>query len=769
MATYSEPSPASLRLWRNRLTRATNKRKAWLKESQDNVTLGNNDEGAWAANSPVIGDRTGKSSIIVRNIIGQNARQEVNRMMPKEPKWIAKPVVPFVYEEGPNGMAVEQNNSDRAQIVQTAMNFVSNAVDVPAALERAALDGEFTSRGYIKVGYIGGADLSATAPLPYDTREQGNTDTNDLKPQEVKMAKRPGLAHGSVKPYLPYVVRIPFDRVLCDPDAVEDREVNWIAHEIVRPLGSMKDEMVNEVDYEAQTVKRKAKYKNLSDLKPNAKPVDKTDPMGPNSDAYAEDFLKFWEVHYRVPELEPGSTMDGFEYYILSMVDYQEGSPGVDPVCIRHERYALDVGGFYITPYTANLVNDDLYGFVPGIRDAKGPATLFNSLASAATNWIIRNKTVRWYNSTLVEADDIQMLADSEAGDFVPLNIKQNVPADVLMGVVPATPLPPDLVPYQQFLLNLTNEQTGRSENQRGSTANVRTASEAQIVAQETSGQVAAKQKRFRKFSAEVMRKAMVIFTRVLPDQGPMKEGRWALPDPEVPGKFLHFQKRDLFCYADIELDIVSQVLRDDNVVVQQGMQLLDLLSKIMVAPPAIFEKIMPLLERVIAAMGPDWESRARKMFAPDQESQSPENEHIAMLIGEAIQPSQDENLQEHIEKHTAMLKNATRMGMDESGRVVDPETNQKWSEMWNRPLGVDERGNTITPFVLLAMHLQMTEDIARMKGIPLAPGAEGGGEGGSGIGSGRVPQAAPNEGELAAGAATVGTTTPGVRGGQQA
>ena len=452
-----------------------------------------------------------------------------------------------------------------------------------------------------------------------------------------------------------------------------------------------------------------------------------------------------------MPEEEADTTVDGFEYYILSFVDYAEGTADQPPICIRHERYPIDVGAFYLTLYVANIVNDDLLGFVPGIRDSKAPSLLFNTLASAAVNWVSRNKTVRWYNSNAVEADDIQMLADAEAGDYVPLNIKQNVPLEALMGVVPANPLPPDLVQYQQFMMNISNEQTGRSNNQRGDITNAKTAAETNVVAQETSGQVAAKQKRFRKFAAEVMRKALVIFSHVLPEKGPMQEGRWALPDPEEPGKFLQFQKRDLFCHADIELDITSQVLRDDTVVVQQGMQLLDVLSKIMVAPPEIFQRLVPLLERVIAAMGPDWESKAHEMIKENEEANSPENEHLMFAAGEYHDPDQNEDIQEHIEKHSAMLKVATR----------EPAL----AKLFGRVIGKDNQGNTITPLVMLAHHLATTEEIAQKKGMAVQAGVLPRNKG-SGPGTGRPNQAAPNSGELAAGAATVGTTTPGVRGG---
>lgn len=749
------PSPAGLRLWRERLQRATRKQEPWLKETQDAVDLINNAPGAWSKESPVRGDSTGKTTLIVRNTLGQNARSEVNRLMPKNPKWIADAVVPFVYEtvEGQDE-PVEQDNGQRSLILQIAMNYVSEAIDLPEVLEEMAFDGEGGNVSFVMSGYEGAGDISHTAPTPYDSRDEG--ESGDLNAAERRNLKRPGTAHGSVKPYLPTNVRLQRDKVLVDPDAGTPKAVNWMAHLVARPLPTMKAEKVNEiVDEEipgpdgmpmmAQNVRTRDKYMNLGDLKPNAKPADVSGPNAGNKqpDGYAEDFLHFWEIHYRVRAENPEETKDGFEYWILSMVTHADGgSPEDSPVCIRHEPYPFDVGGFYITMYRAALTVDDLFGFVPGIRDAKGPSALFNTVSSQIADGTVRNKTVHYFNKNILTDEDIEALANAQHTDWVGLDIKQNVPPEMLMGVVPSTPYGPEVIQEQMFLASLSDSQTGRSDNQRGDTSNVRTAAEANIVAQETSGQVAAKQKRFRKAAAEVMRKSMVIFTHVLPE-----DGIWYIPDTGKPGKFMRFQKRDLFCNADIRMDLTSQVLKDDTVVAQQGMQLMDMTLKVLMAPPQIQQKMAPTVERVYAAMGPDWEGKGKAIFAPEVESASPENEHLMFAAGEYVTPDQNEDLQRHYETHKALLKAAPR----------DPALSKLFYA--NSPA-----------MMLLIKHLMETEEIMAAKGMPvdIAPGQAqgGGGKRGRQLGNGSVPQAAPSGAEMQAQASSVqGPARMGMRG----
>lgn len=742
-------------MWRERLQRATREQVAWLKETSDNVGLICNSPGAWQSESPVRGDSSGKTSLIVRNVLGQNARAEVNRLMPKNPKWIAEAVVPFVFEEV-NGEVIEQDNGQRCVILQGAMNYVSNAIDLPEVLEEAAFDGECGNVSFVMCGYEGAGDISHTAPTPYDTRDEGSM--GNLNAKERKDAKRPGTAHGSVKPYLPTNVRLQRDKVLVDPDAGTPKAVNWFAHLVARPLPTMKAEKVNEIVEEeiagpdgmpmmAQNVKTRSKYVNLDDLKPNANPSDVSGPNGGNKkpDGYAEDFLHFWEIHYRVRSLTPENTKDGFEYWILSMVD--KGADGKDgssdsPVYIRHEPYPFDVGGFYIKMYRASLTVDDLLGFVPGIRDAKGPSALFNTVSSQVADGTVRNKTVHWFNKNVLTDEDIEALANAQHTDWVGLDIKQNVPPDMLMGVVPSTPYGPEVIQEQMFLASLSDSQTGRSDNQRGDTSNVRTAAEANIVAQETSGQVAAKQKRFRKFAAEVMQADMVIFSHVLPE-----DGIFYIPDTGKPGKYMRFQKRDLFCNADIKMDLTSQVLKDDTVVAQQGMQLMDMTLKVLMAPPEIQKKMAPTVERVYAAMGPDWEGKGKAIFAPEVESASPENEHLMFMVGKYITPDQNEDLVRHYETHKALLKAAPR----------DEDLSKAFYA--NSP-----------PMMLLIQHLMETEEIMAAKGMPvdIAPGQAqgGGGKRGRQLGNGSVPQAAPSGAELQAQAGSVqGPARPGMRG----
>jgi hypothetical protein len=236
-----------------------------------------------------------------------------------------------------------------------------------------------------------------------------------------------------------------------------------------------------------------------------------------------------------------------------------------------------------------------------------------------------------------------------------------------------------------------------------------------------------------------------------MPEVGP-HQGKWVIPNPDLPGRFIHFEKRDLYADADIRLDLTSQVLRDDTVVVQQGMQLLDVFSKILMAPPEILRKLMPFMDRTVAAMGPDWEAKIRDMQKPEADVDDPRNEHLMFAAGEYIKPDQNEDLAAHLASHVALLKTAPR----------DPAL----SKLFMQPIGVDENGATITGLVLLAQHIEATEEIASAKGMAQETGAQPKGKQGSGPGSGRVPQGAPSSGELAAQASNVeNMPKPGIRG----
>ena len=750
-----KPDAVSLKGWLARIDRSEKRWEAWREEGKLHVSLYRGERQAWARIAPgggITGGLQSPATAVVRNAIGQNVRTDIRKQVFKHPKFNCSPLVSEFYKQV-DGKVIPVDPQLAAEAQKECLNYGFHRIKFRDTLRMVLEDTKLVGEGWVMTTSSTGFDVSEASIEP-----EGEETTDAQKARVKAKVQSTAVAMKS----MPGVAWISWEDVAFDPDALLDGEMNWVAHKLKKPLSAMKAQMDEEVQPDG-TVKEVPRYTNLDKLEAalgaetQAEREKRYHPEDLVSDLPPEEYVWYWEVHRRIPanskvmrdqnDGKVPKTEDGFVKYIMCIAE----TPGAggEPILLRWKPYDVDVKGFAMKRLVFFRYNRQARGSSI-IRDYRDACANENYYMSMWATWTATNFPQVIADETIVKVEDVEKAKNAGINAWVFIRGTGGRDLKTAVTVTPTTPVPQELPALVQTFRSTGDEGSGRSANQRGQVAGVRTAREVDEVAASAGEMLADEVEQIKEFCEAVACDWMKFFIAELADSGVFEV-------PNGTGGFLKFNRELLDVPALFELDYTSMMREDSEVKKKQMTEFIALLSKI---PPQMVEMFDPFIRRLAIAFGPDFEAAYTEFKKKSQKKDpaDPDVEHLLIREGQWVEPAEDEDFTKTIPAHKEHLASV----------LTDPTM-----AMWKKPQ-VASDGREYVPFELLSQHIQMSIKYAEKNG-QLMPGMSGGGspgmpqgqtsanDRGRGMMSGSAgQQALPDAGEIAAGAANVNTEGSG-------
>lgn len=764
-----EPTPDELKGMLAQTQRATERWQKWTDEGRLHVRLYRNELAAWNEIAPggsiTAGATVQPSTTVIRNVIGANVRTDIQKQTFKHPKFNCTPLVSEFYKMV-NGQVVPVDTQLAAEAKKECLNYGFKRIKFRDKLRMVLEDAKLAGEGWVMCTSSGGFDLSESALWPENDGDGPADAKSRIKPrvQATSLAQKG----------MPDAAWISWEDVTFDPDALLDGQANWVQHKIKKPLSHMKSARDEEIDPATGEIRLVPRYKNLDKLEGAMQAVSEEErekqyqPEDLLSNLPPEEYVWYYERHMRFPANSEAvrkqngdkipQTKDGWVKYICAFAELP-GSNG-DAVLLRWKPYDVDTRGFALKRVVFFRYNRQARGSSI-IRDYREAVGMENYFMSMWATWIATNFPRLIADENKVKRDDVENA--QKAGINAWVFVKGLMGGATLTDAVvttPTTPIPQELPMMVQTFRSSHGEDSGRSANQRGQVAGVRTAEEVKTVAAAASEMMADEIEQIKEFVEDVAETWMDFFVAELPADGKFEV-------PNGTGGFLTFNRELLDVPSVFDLDYTSMMREDSELKKKQMTEFIAMLSKI---PPQAIDQFDPFIRRLAIAFGPDFES-AYTEFKKARETKdpaAPDLEHGMIREGQWVEPSNDEDFTKTIPEHLKHLETV----------LTDPAYIQ-WRKPQVAPVVPNVaglNGRTFVPFEDLIRHIQISRKYGEKKG-QLLPQAGGGGAGvptppgaqvsandrGRGMMSGSAGQMAmPDLGEMEAGAMNVNTEGSG-------
>ena len=541
--------------WLQRIKIAQQKQKDWALEGTDYYGLYHNDKSVWQKYSK-LADYELKT--ISTNPVALNVDNDRDRILPKTPEFKVSPKARWMWFKNEQGQPVRRDNVEAARMYQEVANILALELDIRKTIKQAVTDSLITNLGVVKVGWDEISSLSHSSSHVEDELSGsaiiGNPES-DLPNHEL------------VRPKMPWVTYVPWNRVVMDPLAGNMEQVTWWAEDVITPKIHSVGKEIDEV----------------SNVRNVALGEDDDEDMGDMSvrDEVVDSDIKLtskWEVHRRSVE-EDGT----FCHY--SFLLYGDGTVE------KHVKYPFDMGGFCYTPIQFKTLNGDLLGFSQ-IRFYAESAANANLMKQLAMDYAIRGLPF----ISAASGTDKKVISAMTKGKLGKIVVGNNVDARQNFSAVGLPPLNQELLQVAGISASAEQMMSGRSLNDKLQGSDT-TATEAKIIATNSGEIIQSAVDLLRVFAAKVVKKCVRVYAHMLEDTD-----EYVIPDGE--GGFFTHEKQDLICDITVELSWQSSVREDDAVSRKLNMDLLSILINLAAIKPNI--NFDPVLEKIVVASGYD-------------------------------------------------------------------------------------------------------------------------------------------------------------------
>lgn len=669
--------------WVQRIAAARRTQDSWKREGQLNYGLYYNDPRAWRRCITIKGYK--QPLVMFNNPVALNVDNDRDRMLPKNPTFKVTPRKRWVEFQTEDGQPAKRDNVLAARVYKEVANMIALELDLQRIIKRAATDSLVTNLGVVKVAWdeIGGLNASSAIVTSDETKSV-------LGGGEVGESP----IHQSARPHFPWVVQVPWDRIILDPMAGSVDQITWIAERIVVPKAS------------TDKPKKKREEDGLSSLTnvDKGNEDDENDYSLRQDEGYSPDveMEEKWEVHYKEASDEDES---GFCYYTFDLYLSDGGSVR------NHRKYPKDIGGFVYEFLQFKEINGDLLGFSQ-IRYYASAAAHENLSKQIMLDSAIRALPFLLVDSQIGKAA-LDAMTEGGAGKIVPVN--QGIPKDRVFPVIMPSAAQEQLV-VSQVARSSSEQMSGRSINDQLQ-GGMKTATEAKVVDRNSGEVMQAGVEVLRKFAGRVIRKCVRVFTHLMdPEQ------KYEIPDSK--GGFFTFEIQNLICDVAIELDWQSTVRKDDAVERKLNMDLLSILAPLSAQMPDL--NLKPVVQKIAIGSGYD---DPDEIFMTEEPAIPPAEVRMMILSGDQLIPEQTPSIAEDLKNHIDFLTVA----------LTDPEMNQLWA---GQP-GAIQR---LADYVSAMTGIVEKAGLAEQAGLSI-----GGSGGGSGAQHGRPSQGVVSDGDQAA------------------
>lgn len=686
--------------WVARDERARKYREVHRNTAKSNFLLFEGDSNEWRMLMPGGVSANADAFTYIVNLIYTYVMSDARKLCFSNPKWCCDPLMPTFQAPWSGGGLTDIPSAPSAARLAQFANFLTHQMKMVEAGFKAYVESHLTNESFWKLGYRGTGDVSHTALWP--------------DPEEGEKAKieRGFALDERVEGWFPHILTPPGTAIVCDPDAREWPQVNWIRERILRPR----------IDVENDPM-----YSDNKGLKSNLTMEAQQELFlhTPHSDQqYADDYMELLEFHYRVwrPDIQR------YRRYLLTIAP-SNGMDGRTNRVIRHEPYPVDVGGWYYERLQLNNVPNSLLGF-PLVNLYKRLNGLFNYWFTYQQEWMARvlPKYIvpqEWTDEQVKRLESGIMHGTIRAtGDL------QNTVVPIQMQVPP---------PETQMIIGLTRQAldqvSGRSALQ-GLQPTGTSATEVTAIANEAADQIENSASVLAKFYENAMKKCIRLAQAQMPEGG--------LKIPGSDGAQIHVEPLDMSCPALFKMDVTSQARKAAPV--ERKLAIEDLMTFMKIPPRALPEgqlNLKLLVEDVLAKGGRTDTERFFVKMGP--KPWDPEIEHRTMLEGGVVQPNPQEPFAETIAAHRQFA-----MGLKQ-----DPARSAAWFRPYPPESPAAQKGLK-TPAAQIAQHVIDSEAAAVSVGQGRAAGVGMANAPGSAPDSGRPGQGVPNEGNIAASAGAV-------------
>ena len=387
-----ELTPQEMMAWIQKRERAIKIFEKHTEDAKDNHLLYQGDVNAWLKQMPGGEAAVSAQFAFIVNFVYTYVLSDAKRVYFKYPEWNASALQEKAWVTTPAGPA-EINVAEAAVRVAKFMTFLGSEIELHRCGRANFISAMLSGEAWRKLGWMGTGELYMTDPWVGPPQGEGDAGF----PKRSKLFPRGVLMNDKVSPFLPFAVPVSEFSMTCDPDARSIEEANWLCQEILLPVDDLKANPL---------------YSNTESLVPNTDhDTERTLFMDPRR-GYEFDNrtgIRIFEYHYRraKPEAERQKGYSPYSHHTMTLVP-QMGPTNV--VCIRHDPYPIEVGGYYFDHFVPDPIEGSLKG-VPFVNRFRKMNGLYNYWFTYYQEWMSRITPGYIVDANAFDSDEFKKFA----------------------------------------------------------------------------------------------------------------------------------------------------------------------------------------------------------------------------------------------------------------------------------------------------------------------------------------------------------------------